>query len=202
MIFDKIVDGYIQTSYFVESPMYYDGVFNDQLQNSVYNTNTAKEIIKKNEPFANFKNWVVYKIVDGFDESRITYCLINNEYVDAFVEIATKASHNFCTGVWQRNDLINKGLIRDLILNFIPKYYSSLISDKTANKLGISFYKKLLNEAMNMGYRVTVLNGSHKNEENYDPYKFDSYWVTTDKDIQTHPTFITSKDILFKIYFK
>ena len=202
MKFDKMINSYLQTSYFVESPMYYDGVFNDQLQNSSYNTKVTKEILEKNEPFANYKDWVIYKISDGFDESRITYVLIKNNYVDGFIEIATKAQYNFCTGVWQKNDSKNRGLIRDLILNFIPNYYSSLISDKTANKLGISFYRKLLSDAMNMGYRVTVLNGSHKNEEIYDPNKFDNYWITTDKDVPTHPTFVTSKDILFKIYFK
>jgi hypothetical protein len=201
MIFNKIVKSYLQTSYFVESPMYYDGIFNEQLQNLDYNNKVTKEIIEKYKPFINFKNYTVYRVMDGFDDSRITYLLIKNNLVDAFVEIASKAEHNFCTGVWQRDDQANRGLIRDLILNFIPNYYSSLISDKTANKLGISFYKKLLTDAMNMGYRVTVLNGSHQNEEAYDPSKFDSYWVTTDNDIPTHPTFITSKDILFKIYF-
>jgi hypothetical protein len=201
MNFDKIVNGYLKTSFFVESPMYYDGIFNDQLQNPVYNNKITKEIIEKNEPFSTFKNYTIYKVADGFDDSRVTYCLINGDYVDGFIEIASKSQYNFCTGVWQRNSTTNKGLIRDLVLNFIPKYYSSLISDKTANKLGINFYKKLLTDAMNMGYRVTVLNGSHKNEEIYDPNKFDSYWVNTDKDIPTHPTFVTSKDILFKIYF-
>lgn len=201
MRFDKIVDNYIQTSFFVESPMYYDGVFNDQLQEPTHNKSVALEISKNNEIFSTFKSWNVYKIRDGFDENKITYCLSKDNYIDCFVEISTKSSYNFSTGVWQRKEA-KKGLARDFILNFIPKYYDSLISDKTANKLGISFYKKLLEIAVQKGYTVTVLRGSHKNEEPYDPEKFDSYWITVDKDVPTHPTFVTSKDILFKIYFK
>jgi hypothetical protein len=201
MLFDKIVNNFLQTSYFVESPMYYDGVFNDQLQKLDHNKNIADGVIKKYEKFDNFKSWNVYKIPDGFDENKFTYCLIKQNNVDCFIEISKKSSYNFSTGVWQRKDT-TKGLARDFFLNFLPKYYDSIISDKTANKLGISFYKKLLDDALSLGYTVTVLNGSHKNEEPYDPNKFDSYWITVDRDVPTHPTFITSKDILFKIYFK
>ena len=41
MRFDEIVDNYLQTSFFVESPMYYDGRFNDQLQQSNHNKKVA-----------------------------------------------------------------------------------------------------------------------------------------------------------------
>jgi hypothetical protein len=201
MRFDEIVDNYLKTSYFVESPMYYDGVFNNQLEEPTHNKSVALEISKNNEIFSTFKSWNVYKIPDGFDENKFTYCLIKENNVYCFIEISTKSSHNFSTGVWQRKEA-TKGLARDFFLNFLPKYYDSIISDKTANKLGISFYKKLLDDAISLGYTVTVLNGSHKNEEPYDPNKFDSYWISTDRDVPTHPTFITSKDILFKIYFK
>lgn len=201
MRFDKIVDNYLQTTFFVESPMYYNGVFNEQLQEPIYNKNVTTEISNKYDIFSNFKSHNVYKIRDGFDQNKFTYCLIKDNYIDCFVEISSRSSYNFSTGVWQRK-ATTKGLARDFILNFLPNCYDSLISDKTANKLGISFYKKLLDDAIKLGYKVTVLNGSHENEEPYDPEKFDSYWISVDRDIPTHPTFLTSRDILFKIYFK
>lgn len=201
MKFDDIIDGYLNTRFFVESPMYYNGAFNDRMQDVEHNRNITKTIVSKHVPFDCFKTWVIYKIQDGFDEERHTFCLVDNELVDAFVEITSNKINNYSNGVWQRR-MASKGLVRDFVLNFLPKYYQSVISDKTANKLGISFYRKLLDGAIKKGYRVTVLNGSHKNEESYDPDKFDDYWIDVDSDVPVHPTFMTSRDVLFKIHFK
>ena len=199
MKFDQTVDLVLRSSFFVESPMYYDGNFNSEMQDIDHNRIVTKQIIEKHKPFDSFKEWDVYKIQDAFDEDVFTFCLVKNETIDAFMEIASKKENNFSRGVWQKKT--NKGLIRDFIFNFLPKYYNSLISDKTSNKLGIEFYKKLLKDAIQKQLKVTVLKGSLKNEVPYESDDFDNYWVNVNTDVPTHPTFVTFKDVLFKIYF-
>jgi hypothetical protein len=201
MKFDEAIDTYLATSFFVESPMYYDGLFNEQMNDIEHNKQIAQNIISSNKPFDRFESWVVYRVVDGFDEDIRTFCLIKDGLVDAFMEIATSKDNYFSRGVWQRNTADNKGLIRNFILNFLPKHYTSLISDKTANKLGIKFYKKLLDVCIQKGLKVTVLKGSLKNEIPYHANQFESYWHNVNRDVPTHPTFVTTKDDLFKIYF-
>lgn len=178
--------------------MYYDGNFNSQMQDIDQNKVVTKQITEKHKPFDSFKEWAVYKIQDNFDDDIFTFCLIKNDTIDAFIEIASKKENNFSRGVWQKKT--NKGLVRDFIFNFLPKYYNSLISDKTSNKLGIEFYRKLLNDALQKQLKVTVLKGSLKNEIPYNPDDFENYWFDVNSDVPTHPTFVTSKDVLFKIY--
>lgn len=199
--FDDTIDSYLRTSFFVESPMYYDGLFNEQMNDIQHNKQITSNIIRDNKPFDSFLSWIVYKVQDGFDEDNWTFCLIKDDIVDGFMEIVTSKGNNFSRGVWQRNVDTNRGLIRRFILEFLPKHYSSLVSDKTANKLGIKFYKKLLDDCMQKGYNVTVLRGSFKNEIPYDANHFEKYWHNVDRDVPTHPTFVTTKDDLFKIYF-
>lgn len=200
MKFDEAIDS-LATSFFVESPMYYDGMFNEQMNDIEHNKQTALSIISSNNSFDRFESWVVYRVQDGFDEDKWTFCLIKDGVVDCFMEIVTNKGNHFSRGVWQRKTVVNKGLIRNFILNFLPKYYLSLISDKTANKLGIEFYRKLLDDCIQKGLRVTVLRGSLKNEIPYKAKQFESYWHNVNRDIPTHPTFVTTKDDLFKIYF-
>lgn len=201
MKFDDAIKTYLQTSFFVESPMYYDAMFNEQMNDIEHNKEVTQKIVSNSKPFDKFQNWIVYRVQDGFDEDQVTFCLIMDGVTDAFMEIVSNKGNNFSRGVWQRKSDANKGIIRSFILTFLPKYYASLISDKTANKLGIEFYRKLLNDCLQKGLKVTVLKGSIKNELPYDPNDFDSYWHNVNADVQTHPTFVTSKDDLFKIYF-
>jgi hypothetical protein len=201
MKFDEAIKSYLHTSFFVESPMYYDAMFNEQMNDIEHNREVTQKIVSSNKPFDKFQNWDVYKVQDGFDEDQMTFCLVRDGLTDAFMEIVTNKGNNFSRGVWQRNTDSNKGLIRNLILNFLPKYYTSLISDKTANKLGIEFYRKLLNDCIQKGLKVTVLRGSIKNEIPFNLDNFDNYWHNVSKDVPTHPTFVTTKDDLFKIYF-
>lgn len=198
--FDRAVRS-IRTSFFVESPMYYDAKFNSEMHIEDHNKEMFSQIKKEHSPFAKFLEWDVYKIPDKFLGDVVTFCLVQNGIIDAFMEIASNRGNNFSRGVWQRNISKNKGLIRKFITDFLPKYYKTLISDKTANKLGISFYKKLLDDCSNKGMKVTVLKGSLDNEVSYNPVDFYKYWHNVAKDIATHPTFVTFKDDLFKIYF-
>ena len=202
MRFDETIDSFLKTSFFVESPMYYEGIFNDNMNDVEHNKEITKKIVSNNNPFEKFENLIVYKISDGFDEDQVTFCIVNNDIVEAFMEIASNKGNHFSRGVWQRKAKENTGLIRRFILEFLPKHYDSIISDKTSNKLGIAFYKRLLSDCTKKGLKVTVLKGSFKNETPFDMEKVETYWHNTEKDIPTHPTFVTNKDELFKIYFQ
>lgn len=202
MKFDDVVNLQLQSSFFVESPMYYDASFNERMQEDDYNLKVALNIVQNNKKFDNFLSYDVYKIQDGFNEDVFTYCLIENNIIHGFMEIWSSKSNNFSRGVWQKDDPKNKGLMRNFVLEFLPKYYDNIISDKTSNEFGKQFYKKLLNGAIEKAFKVNVLKGSLKNEIPFIIGDFEDYWHNVDNDIPTHPTFVTKKDYLFKIYFK
>jgi ribosome modulation factor len=199
MRFDDVVNLHLKSSFFVESPMYYDSSFNEKMQEEHHNKEVTEKIIS-NEIFDKFLNFDVYKIKDNFDDNIFTYCIVNDGLTKGFMEIASKKENNFSRGVWQKKE--EKGLMRKFVVDFLPKHHDNLISDKTANKLGISFYRKLIEDCVNKGYKVTILKGSLKNEIPFDMKNFRSYWHNVDSDVPTHPTFLTRKDDLFKIYFK
>jgi hypothetical protein len=190
-------------SFFVESPDYYEGgEFHEQMNSLDYNKEKTSDLIKDSEFLFKFKGYDVYKFQHPFFEEDVSYFLIKHGVTEGATHIASKKSNNFCLGVWQRNVPENTGLIRSFYAECLSSMYDSIISDKTANKLGMKFWEKLLNYFSEHGYQVTVLRGSLTNEEPYIHSNFLNYWTTVNKETGSDPTFVSNKNILFKIRFK
>ena len=128
-----------------------------------------------------------------------TFYLVKEDTIEGAIEIETRKGNNFCLGVWQRNVPSNKGLLRDFFVNYLPKFYKTVVSGKTANKYGMQFWKKLLDYFINADKKVTVLNGP-THEESYESSKFEQYWTRTEKEKRSDPAFIDGSDRLFKFY--
>jgi hypothetical protein len=159
---------------FVESPQYYDAKFNEDMQNLEINAKRAQKTIEDSEKIDSFQGRDVYKRFYFGDPDRYTYVFIKNGVIDTEVEMSIKKINDFSLGVWQRNTLDNKGFARSVFLNFLPKYHNAVVSDTVANKLGREFWKKLLDDAVSRGYKVTVI--EKQKEKNYYPKDFDSFW--------------------------
>lgn len=159
---------------FVESPQYHDANFNKDMQTLEVNTKRAQKTIQDSKKIDIFKNNDVFVREYTGDPDRLTYVFIQDNTINAEIEISQKRTNTFTLGVWQYNKPENKGFARLVFLEFLPKYYNSIVSDMVANKLGKEFWKKLLQDCINRGYKVTVL--EKQKELEYKPKEFEEYW--------------------------
>ena len=190
-------------SFFTESPDYYeDDVFHSEMNDDSFNKDRLQLLLLSCEELVPFKGYKVFKRTDNFDEDNVSFFLIGDDLIQGATEIISKKENNFCLGVWQRKVESNRGLLRSFYLEILPNYFSSIISDKSANKFGKNFWKKLLEQAVDLGHSVTVLEGSLKKEIPYDVQTFENYWRNVNQDIPSFATFVASRDRLFKIAFR
>lgn len=180
---------------FVESPQYHDANFNKDMQTLEVNTKRAQKTIQDSKKIDTFKNNDVFVREYTGDPDRITYVFIKDDTINAEVEISQKRTNTFTLGVWQYNKPENKGFVRSVFLDFLPKYYNSIVSDMVANKFGKEFWKKLLQDCINKGYKVTVL--EKQKELKYTPEMFEQYWKSNIVDDST----VMPGEKLFKITY-
>ena len=190
-------------SFFTESPDYYeDGIFHCEMNDDSFNRDKLQLLLPSCEELVPFKNYKVFKRTDNFDEDDVSFFLIKDDLIQGATEIISKKENNFCLGVWQRKVESNRGLLRSFYLERLPDYFPSIISDKSANKFGKNFWRKLLDQATTLGHSVTVLEGSLKKEVPCDVTTFENFWRNVNQDIPTFAAFVASRDRLFKITFK
>lgn len=193
----------INLSFFTESPDYYEnGIFHGEMNDDSFNKDKLQMLLLNCEELIPFNNYKVFKRTDNFDEDNVSFFLIKDDLIQGATEIISKKQNNFCLGVWQRKAESNKGLLRSFYLERLPDYFSSIISDKSANKFGKNFWKKLLEQAVALGHSATVLEGSLKKEIPYDIRTFENYWRNVNQDVPTFAAFVASRDRLFKITFQ
>ena len=148
----------INLSFFTESPDYYeDGVFHGEMNDDSFNKDRLQLLLPSCEELASFKGYKVFKRTDNFDEDNVSFFLIKDDLIQGATEIISKKQNNFCLGVWQRKSESNRGLLRSFYLERLPNYFPSIISDKSANKFGKNFWKKLLEQAVALEHSVTIL---------------------------------------------
>jgi hypothetical protein len=190
-------------SFFVESPEYFEGgVFHNEMNDEVYNKQTFIRLNPQLKRLQSFKGYQVFELDHPIygPENKTYYLVANEEIIEGAIEIETKKLNNFCLGVWQRNVPTNKGLMRNFFVQYLPKLYKNIVSGKIANELGMKFWKKLLEYFVNNKLKVTIFSGVHKQEQNYEPLKFEEYWTHVKQDKKTNPTFIDGSNKLFKFY--
>lgn len=180
---------------FVESPQYYDASFNKDMQTLEVNTKRAQKTIQNSKKIDTFKNNDVFVREYTGDPDRLTYIFIKDSIINAEIEISQKRTNTFILGVWQYNITENKGFVRSVFLELLPKYHNSIVSDMVANKLGKEFWKKLLQDCINRGYKVTVL--EKQKELEYKPEEFEQYWKGNIVDDST----VMPGEKLFKIIY-
>ena len=200
---NKFDETFTSLSFFVESPDYFEGgIFHEEMNDKERNKLVFKKLFPKLEKIKPFNTFEVYKKPhDFFGEENSTFYIVRDNIIEGALEIETRKTNNFCLGVWQRNVAENRGLARQFVLNYLPKIYDSIVSGKTANKYGFSFWKKLIEQALSKNLKITVLEGSPNKESIYNSTQFEDYWTRIVKDKKTDPSLISGSDRLFKIYF-
>jgi len=89
--------------------------------------------------------------------------------------------------------------LRRAFLNYFSHLFSVVILDKIANNYGKQFFKKLMKEANDAGFKTTIVDEKTKSEAVYEDKNFEQYWSSkTNIDGRT----VGYYDLLFKIYFK
>lgn len=177
-----------------ESPMLADRKYREELNDEEFNTNEANQVIKISSLTETYKEFEVYEYFQTSSDKYWNY-FIKNDQIEAAIIYATKDNNFRCWGVWQKKN--NKGLVRDLFLNYYAnKKFESIISDPVSNELGKQFWKTLIGEFEKKGNIITVLK-KEKIEEPYNSLNFEKYWKV---DKETSFEFIVASEILFKIY--
>lgn len=178
-----------------ESPMLADRSFRSEMNDPSFNAKETKEIIAHSHSVGKYLNYELYRYLQ-YSSNKTWDHLIKSKQIEAAVVYEIKNNDFHCWGVWQKRE--NKGLIRDLFLNFHTTLgYLSITSDPISNELGKQFWKTLLNDIAQQNKIITVLRG--KTEEPYVSENFNDYWKVDN----TSPFgMIIASDILFKIHLK
>jgi hypothetical protein len=161
--FNKI---FASLSFFVESPDYFEGgVFYEQMNDIDYNKKIYQHLYPQLTKIKPFKGYDVFERDHPlYGSENKTYYLVKENAIEGAIEIETRKNNNFCLGVWQRNVFSNKELMRSFFINYLSNIYDSIVSGKVANKLGMLFWKKLLDFFIKNKTKVTIFSGNQKEE--------------------------------------
>lgn len=192
----KKFDSLIKRILLAESPIFVDKPLSISLNNQIDNKEAVKRSIEDGEKINSFEGRDVYKITN---DNFLYFCFIKDGVADAYVEFVVKDGEINSKRVLQRKSEESKGLLRKAFLNYFSDIFSNIKLDRMANVHGKQFFKKLLKEATERGFKTTIVNDKTKEEASYNDKDFERYWSgqTTINDNQ-----VDSSDLLFKIYFK
>lgn len=192
----KKFDGLIKRILLDESPVFVDKPLPISLNDRTTNKETVNKSIQDGEKINSFDGREVYKIVVN---NFVYFCFIKNGVADAYVEFFVDNKETNSKRVLQRKSEDSKGLLRNAFLNYFSHIFSSIKLDQTANVHGKQFFKKLLKEATERGFKTTVVNEETNEEASYNDEDFEQYWSgqTIINNKQVNPN-----DLLFKIYYK
>lgn len=192
----KKFDGLIKRILLDESPVFVDKPLPISLNDRTTNKEAVNKSIQDGEKINSFDGREVYKIVVN---NFVYFCFIKNGVADAYVEFFVDNKETNSKRVLQRKSEDSKGLLRNAFLNYFSHIFSSIKLDQTANVHGKQFFKKLLKEATERGFKTTVVNEETNEEASYNDEDFEQYWSgqTIINNKQVNPN-----DLLFKIYYK
>ena len=181
----KKFDGLIKRILLDESPVFVDKPLPISLNDRTTNKEAVNKSIQDGEKINSFEGREVYKIVVN---NFVYFCFVKNGVADAYVEFFVDNKETNSKRVLQRKSEDSKGLLRNAFLNYFSHIFSSIKLDQTANVHGKQFFKKLLKEATERGFKTTVVDED-----------FEQYWSgqTIINNKQVNPN-----DLLFKIYYK
>jgi hypothetical protein len=181
-----------------ENPMFFEKILPIDLNDESKNEEIVKICFENGEKLNSFEGVEVYE--NMIDQKYSYFCFIKNNLADAYVEFSIDADGGMISKtVAQRKSKDTKGFLRRVFLNYFSQFFSSVTLDQVANTRGKEFFRKLLKESNEKGFRTTVLNNRTKEETPYVEDDFEKYWVGQShiKDKKPNPT-----NLVFKIYFQ
>ena len=190
--FNSLVNKILMT----ESPIFSNSELSVNLNNNQTNKEALDQCFKNGKKLQNFKEWEVFEIQK---EEFKYFCFTRNNIVEAYAEFVVDGQNTNSKRVLQKKSINAKGLLREAFLHYFSHLFSSITLDKVANTHGKEFFKKLMKEAHDLGFKTTVFDEKTKNEALYQPESFEQYW--SDKTI-IHNKAVGYYNLLFKIYYK
>lgn len=180
-----------------ETPTFFEKILPIDLNDDSENKEIVEKCFKNDKKLNLFEGRGVY---EGINKQKSYFCFIKNNLADAYVEFSIDADGGmFSKTVAQRKSEDTKGFLRRAFLNYFSQFFSSVTLDQVANTMGKEFFKKLLKEATEKGFRTSVLNNRTNEETTYVEDDFEKYWSGQIhiKDKKPNPT-----NLVFKIYFQ
>ena len=157
-----------------ESPMRLGRHFGEDLDNNMFNVESAKEIIKlydfvtKQTPIS--PELSLYR--ESYDPLKFQdYWITGQPFISCFFIFQKEGDGLQSLGVWNHKQ--HKGSARELLFSYYLKHYSFVISDNKHSDQGEDYWKKVIEQATKFGHKVTVITRDNKE---FDIDDVDAYW--------------------------
>jgi hypothetical protein len=158
----------------LESPMRLGRHFGDDLDNNMFNVESAKEIINQHN-FITKQTPVSPELSlyrEPYDAIKFQdYWITAQPFIGCFFIFQIEKDGVSSLGVWNHKQY--KGSARELLFSYYLKHYSFIISDNKHSDQGEDYWKKVIKQATNLGHKVTVITRDNKE---FDIDDVDAYW--------------------------
>jgi hypothetical protein len=145
-----------------ENPIFVDKPLSMSLNKISTNKSVVNKSLEEGERLNSFEDKEVYKIVN---QNLLYFCFIKNNITDAYVEFSIDGDGEANSGtILQRKSEDTKGFLKKAFLDYFPSIFSSIKLDYIANKHGKEFFRKLLKESGERGFKTVVVNQRTKEE--------------------------------------
>jgi len=122
---------------------------NNKLESSDYNHGIVAYYKENGKLVDAFKNYDIYELIDS---DKINNIFVNGEIAWAYFKFKVDKNIMFEDTVWQ--DMKSGGLCREILFNYYLKRYNGIISDGKHSPYGEKYWKKLLQQAKDSGYKL------------------------------------------------
>jgi len=167
----SIIDSINEAQMLFESPMRMGALNIDQFENHGDNFAYSKTIKEKASLIDKFKNYEIYQYVVS---DKIFDVIINGDFTVAFFNYKVQDDFMIEEKVWQ--DPLYMSLCRMLIFEYYIKKFKGIISDGLHSFLGERYWKKLLKQSMESGYKTYVLKDEKDKIPLTSPEEIDQYF--------------------------
>ena len=158
----------------LESPMRLGRHFGEDLDHEGFNVETAKGVPKSSEKICQVSplstDLTLFREHYG-DAKFQDYWLTGQPFLACYFLFQTEGEGLQSLGVWNHRKF--KGTARDLLFSYYLEHFEFVVSDNQHTSQGESYWKKILDQAIQTGHKTSVVTRSGKE---FDVDDADAYW--------------------------
>lgn len=135
-----------------ESPMRF-GDFNVKINDNAENYSLCKKIKEQGKHIGKYKEYEIYEYIKNDETTNI---FTSGDLIMVMFVFTVENNIMKEKVVWQH--ITNYGVGRDILLNYYLNKYKGVISDELHSPAGEKYWKKLLPQALQDGYKIYAIN--------------------------------------------
>jgi hypothetical protein len=160
-----------------ESPVRLGRSYGEDLDNTWFNGESAKEIISsKHNSLITKQNVLSAELSlyrDNYDRNKFQdYWLTGQPFISCYFIFEQLDDHGLqAHGVWNYKSF--KGSARDILFSYYLKHYSYVVSDNKHQEQGENYWKKIIDQGTTLGHKLSVIT---RNGNEFDIDDTEAYW--------------------------